>query len=204
MASQSDGVVKFLSPESLLTKSGIRFNAYDSTEWDNSLSVLHTFEQYKMIKVSTNGDIHVLNWEKKQEHNMTVAERVAKHRAKKAECNENVTTDVTSVTTEENRIEKNTSETDVSRIIPIEEEKVEKTPKEGTKPYFELCTWMSNLTGAPIPNRAKQFKHLSSAKKAGIKPHQLKERAEELWSKDFYRDQGMDWGTVVSSFDRKG
>lgn len=112
MASQSDGFIKFLSVEGLLTKSGIRFNAYDSTEWDNAQNVLHNFELYEMIKVDKNGVIEVLNWGKRQEHNLTVAERVAKHRENK-KCNKNVTTNVTSVTTDKNRIDKNRIEEDI-------------------------------------------------------------------------------------------
>jgi len=103
MASQSDGVIKFLSVESLLTKSGVTFNVYDTSEWDESQNVLKNFEKYEMIKIHQNGAIEVLNWSKRQDHNLTVAERVAKHRALK----KNVTTDVTNVTTEENRIEEN-------------------------------------------------------------------------------------------------
>ena len=103
MASQSDGIIKFLSLEGLLIKSGVHFDPYDSTEWDNAKNVLQNFENYEMIKVGKNGVIEVLNWEKRQEHNLTVAERVAKSRANK----KNVTNDVTNVTTEENRIEEN-------------------------------------------------------------------------------------------------
>jgi hypothetical protein len=111
MASQSDGRIKFLSLEGLLNKSGVHFNPYDSTEWDNSQNVLRNFELYEMIKISKEGVIYIINWEKRQEHNLTVAERVAKHRLKK-KCNKNVTSDVTSVTTEENRIEENRIDTE--------------------------------------------------------------------------------------------
>lgn len=106
MASQTNGVVKYLSTEGLLNKSGVHFNPYDSSEWDNAQRVLQTFEMYEMIEIHKNGNIEIKNWEKRQEHNLTVAERVAKHRENKKR-NENVTIDVTSVTTEENRIEEN-------------------------------------------------------------------------------------------------
>lgn len=103
MASQSAGEIKFLSVEGLLNKSGIRFNPYDSLEWDNAQNVLRNFENYEMVDIDKNGTVKIKNWEKRQEHNLTVAERVAKSRAKK----KNVTTDVTNVTIEENRIEEN-------------------------------------------------------------------------------------------------
>jgi hypothetical protein len=113
MASQSEGSIKFLSIEGLLNKSGIHFNPYDSTEWDNTKNVLQNFVQYEMIKIDKNGVIGILNWSKRQEHNLTVAERVAKHRENK-KCNKNVTTNVTSVTTEENRIEENRIEENIN------------------------------------------------------------------------------------------
>ena len=97
------GKIEFLTVESLLNKSGIQFDPYRPEEWENALSVLKKFQKMKMIDVSEDGDILIINWDKRQEHNLTVAERVAKHRAKKR----NVTTNVTNVTTEENRIEEN-------------------------------------------------------------------------------------------------
>lgn len=116
MASMGEGgVIEFLTVESLLNRSGIQFDPYYPEEWERALSVLVKFEKLKMIKTTEEGQIIVLNWAKRQEHNLTVAERVAKHRAKKA----NVTTNVTNVTTEENRIEENTSETKVSQGEPI-------------------------------------------------------------------------------------
>jgi hypothetical protein len=103
MASQTNGIIKYISVEGLLNKSGIHFNPYDSTEWDSAQNALRTFEQYEMIKININGHIEITNWEKRQEHNLSVAERVARSRAKKKD----VTNDVTNVTSEENRIEEN-------------------------------------------------------------------------------------------------
>jgi hypothetical protein len=80
MASQGDGKIKFLSVESLLNKSGIHFNPYDSQEWDKACGVLKTFEQYEMIKIDNKGVIEVLNWNKRQNTAMTGYERVKKYR----------------------------------------------------------------------------------------------------------------------------
>lgn len=81
----------------------------------------------------------------------------------------------------------------------------EKPPKEkeGTKRYDELISWLRDLTGAPIPNKLKQYAHLKRAKAAGIDPSRLKARAEELWAQPFFQENGMDWGNVLTSFDRK-
>lgn len=97
----NNGIVEFLTVESLLNRSGIQFNPYHPEEWESALSVLVKFKKLNMINMEEDGQIVVKNWEKRQEHNLTIAERVAKSRAKK----KIVTTDVTNVTTEENRIE---------------------------------------------------------------------------------------------------
>lgn len=99
----NNGVIEFLTVESLLNRSGIQFDPYHPEEWEQALSVLVKFKSLKMIDTKENGQIIVINWEKRQEHNLTVAERVAKSRRNKKD----VTNDVTNVTTEENRIEKN-------------------------------------------------------------------------------------------------
>jgi len=126
MASQSDGIVKYLSAEGLLTKSGIKFDPYDSTEWDRALNVLKTFEQYEMIIVRDTGEIEVKNWKKRQEHNLTAAERMSKMRLKKKSVTRGVTDDVTKVTAyynriEENRIDKNREE---EPLTPLKEAKL--------------------------------------------------------------------------------
>lgn len=96
------------------------------------------------------------------------------------------------------------SNTAQSAEFSIEEESPARKKKEpAKKKYDDLCDWMRFLTGAPLPNRAKQYAHLAAARVAEIDPTRLKARAEELWSQDFYRQNGMDWGAVVSSFNRK-
>lgn len=114
LASMTDtGVVEFLTVDGLLTKSGIQKDPYNEGDWEKCRSVLEKFSGMKMIKVTTeDGKVTILNWDKRQEHNLTVAERVAKHRENK----KRVTTNVTSVTTDQNRIDKN--RIDSTNIIP--------------------------------------------------------------------------------------
>lgn len=69
--------------------------------------------------------------------------------------------------------------------------------------YDALISWLRNLTGAPLINRIKQYKHLAVARNANISKTRLKQRAEEMWKDSFYQEKGMDWGSVISSFDRK-
>lgn len=88
-------------------------------------------------------------------------------------------------------------------IVP-EEEKPRKEKDTATVDYNEMCDWLSSLTGAPMPNRVKQYRHLKTAKENKINRRRLMERAEELWAQKFYQENGMDWGAVVNSFNRKG
>ena len=109
------GIIEFLTVEVLLKKSGIECDPYDLTGWENSLLILKKFENMRMIQTHENGKIEVLNWAKRQEHPMTVTERVRKYRVKTrlefknetdvTKCNESETTEENRI--EENRIEKN-------------------------------------------------------------------------------------------------
>lgn len=90
----------------------------------------------------------------------------------------------------------------VIEIIDKEPEKP-RAKDNHTKEYDKLIKWLRDLTGAPLINKAKQYVHLRKAREADISPTRLKNRATELWEKPFYRENGMDWGGVVSSFDKK-
>lgn len=108
-SSSMPGTVEFLTVEVLLTKSGILFDPYHPEEWEKCLSILKKLENMKMIKAMDNGVIEVLNWNKRQDTNLTNAERQAKYR-ENHKSNEKVTHTVTKVTLEKNRIEKNREE----------------------------------------------------------------------------------------------
>lgn len=96
------GTIEFLDVSSLLEKSGIKWDPYHPEEWDAAKAVLTKFERLKMIVLNDDGSIVLKNWNKRQEHNLTVAERVAKTRLKQ----KNVTMNVTSVTPNKIRLDK--------------------------------------------------------------------------------------------------
>lgn len=96
------GKIEFLTIESLLDMSGIKWDPYNTTEYDNTKNVLQKLDRMKMIKTNSEGIVTILNWNKRQEHNLTVAERVAKHRRNK----QTVTTVVTNVTSDKTRLDK--------------------------------------------------------------------------------------------------
>lgn len=177
MASMDGGVIKYLSTEDLLMKSGIRFNPYDTTEWDDMQNVLKTFENYKMVKVREDGSVEILNWEKRQEHNMTVAERMAKSRAKKKEESADVTINVTNVTSEEKRIEEN--RIDISRTV------AEATPKpKFQKPTIEeIKAYIKEKNYNVDANRFFNF-YESKGWKVGKNPMVSWKASVATWQKD--------------------
>lgn len=107
MASLSEGVIRFLTVESLLNRSGIQFDPYHPEEWEKGLGVLRKFQDLEMIECQDNGDIILLNWEKRQETNLTDAERARNYRDRKKAVTKTVTDNVTNVTLDKNRIDKN-------------------------------------------------------------------------------------------------
>lgn len=146
------GEIKFLTIESLLNKSGIQFNPYQPEEWEKALSVLTRFKKMEMIDLNDEGDIFIKNWEKRQEHNLTVAERVAKSRLKK----KNVTNNVTNVTTEENRIDKNRIKNtygEFKNILLYDEEHKKLIEKLGP----EITTSLIEQLGGYIASKGKRY-----------------------------------------------
>jgi hypothetical protein len=85
MASLTEGRIRFLTVETLIERSGVKHDPYKPEEWEKALGVLKKFETLEMITMDDKGDIQIINWEKRQETNLTGAERVRKHRAKKEE-----------------------------------------------------------------------------------------------------------------------
>ena len=91
-------------------------------------------------------------------------------------------------------------------IVSLKEDGEERAPKKekvDTKDYSEMCSWLERVTGVKIVNRVKQYAHLAKAKGAGISRDRLKKRANELLGESWYQTHGLDWGGVVSSFDKR-
>jgi hypothetical protein len=117
------------------------------------------------------------------------------------------------LTTRQRRLGKvsigNTSVANAPRVLEITEEPDTDTPsKEKEKDdfvalYNELCEWAKKRRGAGFVSTKKQYAALKKARLSGIGPNKLKERWKELEGKDFYIENGLDWGSVVSNFDKK-
>lgn len=99
------------------------------------------------------------------------------------------------------------SPSDEVRVVLADEEgnEVSKPEKKVsyTATYNELCDWMENLTGVKMVDRRGQYKALKLAREAGISRDRLIERAEQMWDSGKYEREGMDWFTVVYSFNKK-
>lgn len=134
LASMSeDGVIKYLTVESLLDKSGIKWNPYDTGDYENCQNVLTTFSSLMMISVSNDvSEIKIINWSKRQETSLTNAERQSKFREKHKEnkdSNKKVTNECykSNARIEENRID--TLET-LNTKIPSVDLKTKKKDKK--------------------------------------------------------------------------
>ena len=126
-ASESNGVIKHLSEENLMRRSGL-----DPTheEWDSNAGVLRKFEQLNMIVTDSNGNITVCNWQKRQEINLTNAERQARFRDRHSNAKvTQVTQNNKKVTLDKNRIDKN-------RITERERAISSPPPKEISLSFF--------------------------------------------------------------------
>lgn len=88
-------------------------------------------------------------------------------------------------------------------VFTIEPEAPKKNTKSESLPYEKALGWAENRTGRKFINRVKQYTALKKARAVGITGPQLTERWEELESKPFHEENGLDWCMVVSSFDRK-
>lgn len=103
---------------------------------------------------------------------------------------------------EENRID-NTAKADLLEVSEESEDRPKKKETPDRKEYESMCKWLEGVTGVKIIYRVKQYAHLKRAREANISKTRLKERANELLGQPFYQQHGLDWGGVVSSFDRK-
>ena len=111
----------------------------------------------------------------------------------------------------DNSIEKSkdiTADADLSfKEVKVDEfgESVEKPVKVKSDGYGydEMIKWMENQTGVKIKAKGKQYAALKLARENKIGRERLKARLVDLMTKQFYQENGIDWGMVVSSFDRK-
>lgn len=206
LASASSGVIRYVSGDFLLMRSGIVTESNGRNFGCNIDDILTRFEALDMIEFGSEKRdmIIVKNWQKRQESALTNAERQSRFRAKNR--NENVTERVTKVTLDKNRIDKIQG---ISREIPVMVE--ERLDREGNpvaprkkkdnfaKDYDALCDWAENRRGFPFVERGKQYKWLKTAREVEISRERLKNRWMKLEG-ELWREGKIEWKTVVESF----
>lgn len=178
--SSNPGEIEFLTTETLLKKSGIEFDPYNSEEWKSSLGVLKVFEKMKMITTNEDGSIQIINWSKRQDSALTNAERQAKYRLNK-NSNEKVTKRVTKVTLEENRIEKNRKEE--KRDTPhAHMSYLENIPEEDMQYFMKKL----GISKSDISSKADDLNNYCKAK--GKKYNNYKAFLENALKRDYKKD----------------
>lgn len=90
-ASESNGIIKYVTEERLMLQSGLNFQ-YE--EWEQTEGILKKLEKLEMITIS-NEIITIINWNKRQETSLTNAERQARFREKQKQSNEKSNTKIT-------------------------------------------------------------------------------------------------------------
>lgn len=142
-----NGKITFLSEDQLMIQAGV---SPMNEEWDKTTGLLKKLESLGMIQ-NDNGMITVINWNKRQETNLTSYERVKRHREKKRNAN-------AKITPEENRIDKNRIEE--IRIDKIREDKKEPAtqgvaPKE-TQEIINLFRGVNPSYERLFPNKTQR------------------------------------------------
>ena len=113
-----NGKITYIDEQQLMLQSGLDFTC---DEWDRTVGILKKLENLKMITVD-NGEISIVNWQKRQETNLTSYERVKRYRQKKRNDNGKITL-------EENRIDKNRREDKNTAKINFAHNKKHFSPK---------------------------------------------------------------------------
>lgn len=67
----------------------------------------------------------------------------------------------------------------------------------------KLLDWSVQRRGGGFVNVKKQYRAMALMRKANIAADKAKERWIELENQDYYKEKGLDWMVVCSSFDRK-
>ncbi len=80
--------------------------------------------------------------------------------------------------------------------VPVKKSTTGKTMKD-------LLQWANTRRGFPIINVPKQFTAMKKMREANISPAEIKQRWVELEAQEFYKQHGLDFMMVCSSFDKK-
>lgn len=179
-----NGMITHLEEEQLMIQSGV---SPLHEEWDETKGVLEVFVKLEMIRID-NGMITILNWNKRQEMNLTGYQRVKRWREKKRLDNAN---DNEEITIEENRRDK-------KRI----EKKKEDTPPSAVSIISwtkEILIWLEAKRGVKFADYGKQLSALGRMKKANYTPNQIKEAMGIMEKDDWWATKNPDFVNLASN-----
>lgn len=147
--SENPGIVdlRYVTEDLVMLRAGVPMGGEG---WERTAGVFEKFIEKEMV-FEEDGFLHVKNWLKRQESYLTGAERVRKHRGKQKDED-----DVTDVTLEENRIEKNREEEKPHKHLKYLTELPPEDLKELTEKY--------DANSVQVRRKAEQFSNYCVSK----------------------------------------
>ncbi len=228
VTSQSDdrtGTVTLRHEDEIIRLTQLEVNFEDPEKCDFTLSrgFLQRLADVGLIKIISKTEIVIPNFIKRQETNLSGAERSKKYRDKNR-----VTEHVTTVT---NKSDERTARVEKIREDIVSEDKsspkkkmnnyeeptididtgeeVSQIPKVShSQKYWELILYLEKVRGTKMPRDkqaiGKQFKYLKLIRESVDKISKVKERIDEMSEDDFWKEKGFDFKNVYDSFVKKG
>lgn len=129
IASVSDdsGRIRFITSERLMMMSGIDPT---SDEWGEGQNILEKFVDLEMVSLESNGDVTILNWQKRQKSYLTGAERQKRYRERnKSDTEVTKPCNTSNARTEQNRTDTCEKEFSQEVVREVKEAEVERLPK---------------------------------------------------------------------------
>ena len=193
------GNVRYCTEELVKSKMGLQEN---DKEWNDLKGVFDEFIRLDMIEYTETG-IYLKNYGKRQETNLTPAEKMQRVRDKKYS--------VTNVTP--NRVDKNRIDKSIQPSAPTEpqsDQNVSSKPTDGGKPIKtgrgeimnRLIKWAEQKSGTKIINFGREQKSISKMLIGGYSEKQIMECWENLEKDEFWNDRGINFAIVASNIDK--
>lgn len=198
-ASDEQGIIRHTNVQSLVSLTGI--NAFNEDEWNETMKVLEKFERYEMITTVTssdndsNVDITVTNFNKRQNENLSNAERQKRYRkslkneAKTIRNDSNITSrNYSNARLDKNRVDKN-KEKSIEKKAPsledLTQEVIEKIALDYKLPLAFVVSKADDLRNW-CASKGKTFKDYPAALRNWVKKDAEKiVQAQRLPSKSF-------------------
>lgn len=199
-ASSEEGVIKYITEDKIKIMANVS-PMHD--EWDQTKGFLQKFENLGLLKF-TDGVIILNNFNKRQETNLSNAERQERYRNKHSNVTK-VTEEVTESRNESNaRIDKNRIDKNIYILDDqkdrhlFKDDKKTKIPSEKQLVYRRIVGHLQNVLNIKVTSWDKQCKATKSMLDAGYTELQITKTIDYMANKDeWYSDKGFDMTTVA-------